>query len=143
FDNPIQTTVVMEKSGLDFSYDYRGGRRENPELIFGSADASDLNAINNWGINSVRLRPLGATNTFDVASADLEFDLNDAITLKGGVHFKAFEFETIEARLSTEGAAIPDMDSPAYATAVAISSIELTEANTALYDAGVGPQGTW
>jgi iron complex outermembrane receptor protein len=143
FDNPIQTTVVMEKSGLDFSYDYRGGRRENPELIFGSADASDLNAIDNWGINSVRLRPLGATNTFDVASADLEFDLNDAITLKGGVHFKAFEFETIEARLSTEGAAIPDMDSPAYATAVAISSIELTEANTALYDAGVGPQGTW
>src|SRR5690606_41140989 len=63
FDNPIQTTVVMEKSGLDFSYDYRGGRRENPELIFGSADASDLNAIDNWGINSVRLRPLGATNT--------------------------------------------------------------------------------
>lgn len=144
FDNPVQTTVVMEKSGLDFSYDYRGSRRENPVLIFGNADASDLNAIEGWGINSVRLRPLGATNTFDVASADLEFDLNDAITLKGGLHFKTFEFETTEARLPTESGVIPDdMDNPAYATAVAISAIELTDANTALYDAGMGPQGTW
>ena len=36
------------------------------------------------------------------------------------------------------------MRSPrAYATAVAISSIEFTDANTSLYDAGIGPQGTW
>lgn len=143
FDNPIQTTIVMEKSGLDFSYDYRGNRRQSPELIFGSDDASDLNAIEGWGINSVRLRPLGATNTFDVASADLEFDVNEAITLKGGLHLKTFEFETTEARLPTEGASIPAMDNPAYATAVAISAIEFTEANTSLYDSGIGPQGTW
>jgi len=143
FDNPIQTTVVMEKTGLDFSYDYRGRNRNNPQLVFGNADASDLNAIDGWGINSVRLRPLGATNTFDVVSADLEFDLNDAVTLKGGVHFKTFEFETTEARLATEGTAIPAETSPAYQTAVAIAGITFTEDNTTLYNAGIGPQGTW
>lgn len=144
FDNPIQTTVVMQKSGLNFSYDYRDGKRENPVLIFGNEDASDLNAMDGWGINSVRLRPLGTTNTFDVASADLEFDLNDAITLKGGVHYKSFEFDTYEARLPTEGTSIPsNPNDPAYATAQAIAGIQLTENNTTLYNAGIGPQGVW
>src|SRR5690606_29802527 len=71
-------------------------------------------------------------------------DLNDVITLKGGVHYKSFEFETYEARLPTEGTTIPGSpEDPAYATAVAISGIGLTEDNTTLYNAGIGPQGVW
>ncbi|MDX3772978.1 TonB-dependent receptor [Chromatiaceae bacterium AAb-1] len=98
FDNPIQTTVVMEKDGIDFSYDYRGAKRDNPDLVFGSGayDADD------WTINSVRLRPLGAENTFDSAALNLEYVLTDNLTLRSGLHYKKFEFMTYESRLTTE-----------------------------------------
>lgn len=131
FDNPIQTTVVMQKSGLDFSYDYRGGFRENPQIIFGDDASADplqqLNAIEGWTANSLRLRPLGANNTFDVAQADLEFDWNENVSFKGGVHLKKFEFETFEARRLSENSA----------------GIVIDAGNTTLYDSGTGPQGTW
>jgi len=124
FDNPIQTTVVMDKSGLDFSYDYRGGKRDNPELLFG-AGAYDANG---WTTSSVRLRPLGAENTFDNAALNLEYVLNDSLTLRGGLHYKKFEFETREARrLSGENA----------------GGVVMTPDLIMNYDAGVGSQNTW
>ncbi|MDP5137989.1 TonB-dependent receptor [Rheinheimera baltica] len=99
FDNPIQTTIVMEKTGVDFSYDYRGAKRQSPEIIYGaSAYVAD-----DWTINSVRLRPLGAENTFDNAAVNLEYVLNDNLTLHSGLHYKKFQFETREARLAKEG----------------------------------------
>lgn len=122
FDNPIQTTVVMEKAGLDFSYDYRGSKRDNPELIFG-AGAYDPNG---WATNSVRLRPLGAENTFDSAAINLEYMLSDYLTLRGGLHYKNFEFETFEARRQSENAA----------------GVEMTPDLIMNYSAGVGAS-TW
>ncbi len=131
FDNPVQTTVVMEKSGLDFSYDYRGDRRENPYLFFGDSGSSDplaqLNSVQGWATNSVRLRPLGATNKFDVIQADIEFDLNDSITLKGGIHSKAFDFETFEARRDAENT----------------GGVVIDANNTMAFSPGVGPQSVW
>lgn len=131
FDNPVQTTVVMEKSGLDFSYDYRGDRRENPYLTFGDTGSSDplaqLNSVQGWATNSVRLRPLSATNKFDVIQADIEFDLNDSITLKGGIHFKAFDFETFEARRDAEN----------------VGGVVIDANNTMAFSPGVGPQSDW
>ncbi|PKM21127.1 MAG: TonB-dependent receptor [Gammaproteobacteria bacterium HGW-Gammaproteobacteria-15] len=127
FDNPIQTTVVMQKGGLDFSYDYRGSKRDNPELLFG-AGAYDANG---WTINSLRMRPLGAENTFDNAGLNLEYVLNDSLTLRGGFHYKKFEFETREARLGSENglAGTPGLAMP-------------TDLITS-YDAGIGSQGSW
>ncbi len=123
FDNPVQTTVVMEKSGVDFSYDYRGGKRENPELIFGQEVFDKAG----WATNSVRLRPLGAENTFDNAAFNLEYTLTDHLTLRSGLHYKKFEFETYEARRATENAA----------------GVVLTPDLIMEYNAGVGPQSTW
>lgn len=123
FDNPIQTTIVMEKTGVDFSYDYRGAKRESPELLFGS----EVYDAAGWSTNSVRLRPLGAENTFDTAAVNLQYVLTDNLTLNSGLHYKKFEFETYEARRAREDAAgvvmSPDL----------ISS----------YDAGLGSQGAW
>lgn len=99
FDNPVQTTIVGQKDGLTFAYDYSGGNRENPLLTFDNA----VGDVSGWATNSVRLRPLGAENTFDSASFDIAFDLNDSLTLKGGVLYKQFDFETVEARRSSEG----------------------------------------
>lgn len=131
FDNPVQTTVVMQKSGLNFSYDYRGDRRENPYLTFGDSGSSDplaqLNSVQGWATNSVRLRPLGATNKFDVIQADIEFDLNDSITLKGGIHSKAFDFETFEARRDAENT----------------GGVVIDANNTMAFSPGVGPQSVW
>ena len=123
FDNPIQTTVVMEKGGQTFSYDYRGSKRGNPELLFG-AGVFDPNG---WTTNSVRLRPLGAENTFDNAGINLEYILTDALTLRSGLHYKKFEFETREARRQNENAA-----------GVVMSPDLITQ-----YSAGVGPYANW
>lgn len=101
FDNPVQTTLVMEKTGVDFAYDYRGGARQNPILTFGSGVFQPTG----WTSNSVRLRPLGAENQFDSAEISLVWTINDTWTLKGGVHQKDFSFETYEARRQTENGA--------------------------------------
>lgn len=123
FDNPIQTTVVMQKGGQNFSYDYRGNKRGNPELLFG-AGVFDPNG---WTTNSVRLRPLGAENTFDNAGINIEYILTDALTLRSGLHYKKFEFETREARRQNENAA-----------GVVMSPDLITQ-----YSAGVGPYANW
>ena len=123
FDNPIQTTVVMEKGGQNFSYDYRGNKRDNPELLFG-AGVFDPSG---WSTNSVRLRPLGAENTFDNAALNLEYILTDALTLRSGLHYKKFQFETREARRTSENAA-----------GVVMSPDLITQ-----YKAGVGPYANW
>lgn len=123
FDNPIQTTVVMQKGGQNFSYDYRGSKRGNPELLFG-AGVFDPNG---WTTNSVRLRPLGAENTFDNAAVNVEYILTDALTLRSGLHYKKFEFETREARRQNENAA-----------GVVMSPDLIRQ-----YSAGVGPYANW
>ncbi len=99
FDNPVQTTIVAQKDGLDFAYDYSGSNRESPVLTFDDA----VSDVEGWDTNSVRLRPLGAENTFDSGEIDLAFDLNNSITLKGGVNYKNYEFVTYEARRASEG----------------------------------------
>ena len=101
FDNPIQTTLVMEKTGVDFSYDYRGAYRDDPLLTFGDA----IRQTSGWTSNSVRLRPLGAENSFDTAELNLSWLVNDVWTLKTGVHYKKFSFDTYEGRRSTENGA--------------------------------------
>ena len=101
FDNPVQTTLVMEKTGAQFSYDYRGAYRQSPLLTFGDSVYDTAG----WTSNSVRLRPLGAENSFDSAEVNLSYALNDVFTLKTGLHQKSFAFETFEARRQTENGA--------------------------------------
>lgn len=101
FDNPIQTTIVAQKDEVNFAYDYSGSKRQNPLLTFGS----EVSVLSGWSTNSVRLRPLSATNSYDSALVNLEYDLNDSLQLKGGLSYKNFEFETTAARRDAEDAA--------------------------------------
>lgn len=101
FDNPVQTTLVAEKRGVKFAYDYRGGNRESPALTYGAGVFDPTG----WTSNSVRLRPLGAENSFDTAELNFTYLLTDNITLKAGLHYKDFSFETYEARRQTENGA--------------------------------------
>jgi iron complex outermembrane receptor protein len=101
FENPVQTTLVAEKRGVEFAYDYRGGNRESPALTYGAGVFDPTG----WTSNSVRLRPLGAENTFDTAELNFTYLLTDNITLKAGLHYKDFSFETSEARRQAENGA--------------------------------------
>jgi TonB-dependent receptor len=123
FDNPVQTTLVMEKTGTSFSYDYRGAARDNPILTFGDSVFNPAG----WTSNSVRLRPLGAENSFDTAELNVSWALNDVMTLKSGVHYKKFSFDTYEARRQTENGA----------------GIVYTPDLIATYNSGLGPNPNW
>src|SRR5690606_4293842 len=63
------------------------------------------------------------------AELNLEYDLNDAIMLKTGLHYKKFEFETFGARISSEGGAAGAIStSPEYIMS---------------YDSGLGVDPVW
>ena len=123
FDNPVQTTLVMEKTGAAFSYDYRDGARQSPILSFGDS----IFQPTGWTSNSVRLRPLGAENQFDSAELNLTWTVNDVWTLKGGLHQKDFSFESFEARRQTENGA----------------GIVYTPDLIKTYNSGLGPNPNW
>ncbi|HEY7886221.1 MAG TPA: TonB-dependent receptor, partial [Cellvibrionaceae bacterium] len=66
FENPIQTTIIARKRGIDFSYDYTGSNREDPVLTFGN----QVGDVNGWENGGIRLRPITTDNTFDSGSID-------------------------------------------------------------------------
>jgi TonB-dependent receptor len=102
FDNPIQTTVTLDRVDADgVVWDYRNNDRL-PLIDYGF----DVNDPANWtfanGLSEIRLRPQQADNTFDSAEFNLAFDFNDVWTFKGGMLWKQYEFETSEARRASE-----------------------------------------
>ncbi len=94
-DNPTQTTILWDANNIPlFSYDYRADNRL-PVFNYGTTDVTNP-AI--WTLSQIRLRPQTATNTYSTAYGDLEFDLNEWVTLSGGLNWKRFEFATTELR---------------------------------------------
>lgn len=92
FDNPVSTIVTFDRANTNgFSYDFRS---RMPEINFGF----DLTNPANWamtnGTSEVRIRPNSVENTFTTAKAFYEWDLNDNITLKGGVDYRKFGFHS-------------------------------------------------
>ncbi|QYF85649.1 TonB-dependent receptor [Brevundimonas sp. PAMC22021] len=103
FDNPIQTTVILNRENTDgYSYDYRPNR-DAPLISYGY-DVTDPLAYNFGAARSeIRLRPQGVTNTIKTAQLDAGFDLNDALTLKAGVNLKRYEFDSWALARVNEG----------------------------------------
>jgi iron complex outermembrane receptor protein len=100
YDNPIQTTLIAQKQGVDFSYDYSGSNRTNPLLTWGA----EIEDVNGWATNSVRMRPMTTTNSFDSVQFTFTNDLADGLSLEYGLSYKKFEFDTVGYRLRSEGA---------------------------------------
>lgn len=99
YDNPVQTTLIAEKSGLDFGYDYSGSYRTNALLKFDP----EVENLNGWTTNSVRMRPMATENAYDVFQLDLENDLTEGLSVQYGVSYKKFDFDTLGYRLKSEG----------------------------------------
>lgn len=121
FDNPLQNTAIMRADGMDFSYDFRNGKKGN--FVF-DADAYTPDV---WTLTEMRQRPQASVNEFQNVLADVEYTINDALTLKAGLNFKQFEFSTIERRLASEAA-------PA---GVNLSDYLIS------YNSGLGTGGAW
>ena len=96
-DNPKQTTLLFDALNVDgYVYDFRKDDRL-PLISYG---ALDVTAPASWRLTQIRLRPQTADNSFNTFEGNLEYEFSPALTLKGGLQFKQYEFETTELRRS-------------------------------------------
>jgi iron complex outermembrane recepter protein len=94
FDNPVQATILFTNwDAPGFTYDYRQNDR-TPAIDWGF----DVSDPSNFLLTETRDRPNRVDNTYETAQFNAEFDLNDSITLRGGINAKRYEFDTYEAR---------------------------------------------
>ncbi|WP_313140994.1 TonB-dependent receptor [Stenotrophomonas sp.] len=99
-ENPVQTTIIMDKYDVDgYSYDYRGNSRA-PIINYGI----DPTNPNGWELAEIRLRPQYVDNDFDTAEVNFNWNLSPGFRLKGGVLAKDYTFSTLELRRTSEGA---------------------------------------
>ncbi|WP_368564346.1 TonB-dependent receptor [Pseudoxanthomonas sp. UTMC 1351] len=98
-ENPIQTTIIMDKLNVDnYSYDYRGNPYA-PVINYGIDPTSGTG----WTLAEIRIRPQWVKNDFDTAQLDFNWNISPGFRLKGGVQAKDYEFATKEWRRRTEG----------------------------------------
>lgn len=96
-DNPIQTTLLFDRTDIDgYVYDFRNDDRL-PLITYGGIDVTDPST---WTLSQIRLRPQTATNTYATFDFDVAYDFSDRLTLRTGMQYKEYEFETTEKRRS-------------------------------------------
>jgi len=116
-ENPIQTTIIMDKLNVDgYSYDYRGDSRF-PVFNYG-IDPTDPNG---WTLAEIRLRPQYVDNDYDIGDLDFTWNMASSFTLKGGVQYKDYTFKTRELRRASE------VTVPAFSTGNKIVPADFTE----------------
>lgn len=94
FSNPVQTTILFTNfDSPGFSYDYRQNSR-TPTINWGF----DVSDPTNYQLTETRDRPNYVDNTYSTAQFNAEFDLNETITLRGGLNWKSYEFDSWEGR---------------------------------------------
>ena len=132
-ENPIQTTIIMDKLNVDnYSYDYRGNPY-SPVIDYG-IDPTDPNG---WTLAEIRIRPQYVENDFDVAQLDFNWNISPGFRLKGGLQAKDYSFSTRELRRTTEGLT----GVPMFTDGTRIVPTDLTEQASL---SGVnGSPGTW
>ncbi|WP_250461508.1 TonB-dependent receptor [Microbulbifer litoralis] len=94
FSNPMQTTAIVDAINVQNEFTY------NATTSGGTIDFADFDTSNpeNFDFVELRHRPNTVDNTFDTVAFNLEFDLNDTMSLKGGFSSKSFEFDVEENR---------------------------------------------
>jgi iron complex outermembrane receptor protein len=94
FSNPVQSTILFTNfDAPGFSYDYRGNSR-TPLIEWGF----DVNDPTNYLLTETRDRPNYVDNSYNTAQFNAEFDFSDTITLRAGLNWKSYEFDSWEAR---------------------------------------------
>lgn len=116
-ENPVQTTIIMDKYDVDnYSYDYRGNSRF-PTLNYGIDPTNPAG----WELAEIRLRPQYVDNDFDTGQLDFNWNISPGFRLKGGVLAKDYTFKTTELRRASELAV------PNFADGTKIVPVDMTE----------------
>ena len=115
FDNPVQTTTTLDAINVNgYTMDFRGNDRlpvlsypfdvtkaDGALKLVGvplAASGTQPSTVTNTTTSEIRIRPQGATNRNDLATVDLAWEAAEGLTVKGGVDFKRYTFDTFEFR---------------------------------------------
>lgn len=99
YDNPVQTTLIMDKLNADgYTWDYRKNSRL-PSFNYGTANVMDPNG---WTLAEIRLRPQWVENKFDNAQLDFDWNISAGFGLKFGANYKDYTYTSREWRRSSE-----------------------------------------
>lgn len=89
-DIPVETTIVFDdRDAQGYSYDYTDMKR--PRLTFGTSVTDP--AV--FQLAEIRDRPSEIVNQFKTAQLRTEWDVTDGFTVKAGVMWRRFEFDTV------------------------------------------------
>ena len=99
-DNPVQTTIMMDKLDVQgYSYDYRGSMTK-PVFNYGVSPTDP----NGWTLSTIRMRQNQVSNAFDIGELDFSWVFSSAFTLTGGIQAKNYGFASSESRRGSETA---------------------------------------
>ncbi|HEX8402812.1 MAG TPA: TonB-dependent receptor [Allosphingosinicella sp.] len=120
FRNPIQTTVALDVANIQgYSYDFREDSRA-PTFSYGNLDVA--NPLR-YTLGEIRLRPQFVDNDFRVARGELAFEVSQQLTLKGGVDYKKYGFDSRELRRASE-TQVPALTSAQLAALTTLYAID-------------------
>ena len=98
FENPIQTTIALDAANIQgYSFDFSDGRF--PTFDYGNLDVTDPAR---FILGEIRLRPQFVDNDFTVFRGEASYDVTPEITLKGGIDWKKYTFDSKEYRRANE-----------------------------------------
>ena len=114
FRNPVQTTTTLDALNVNgYTIDFRqsdrlpvisypfDASRAGVLTLVGvpvAASGTQPTTVANTTTSEIRIRPQGSDNKIDVAHAELAWEMNPAMTLKGGPDYKKFQHSTFEFR---------------------------------------------
>ena len=138
FRNPVQTTTTLDALNVNgYAIDFRGNSRlpaitypfdvtqaGGPLSIIGvpvATTGTQAATIPNTTSSEIRIRPQGANNVNDVAQLNAEWEaIPDKLTIKGGLDYKQYKFDTYEFRRVNQNDTI--FAPPAGSTSASLST---------------------
>jgi TonB-dependent receptor len=89
-DTPYNFSFAYDANDVDgYTYDFRNGQDRMPYLVHGI----NMTDPSLWTLTEARRRESSIVNSYDTGKFSLEYDLSDALTLKGGALVKKFEVD--------------------------------------------------
>lgn len=141
--NPQQTTISLERHDVDgYSYDYSNPNLPAFNYGFDVTDPNNFTFTSSTALGDasiIRLRPNKTLNSYETGRIDLAWDVNDAVTVSGGISQKEFGFDVKENRKASEGV------TAATLSALAANGYTLADYTTTITGFGNGmdlPAGT-
>lgn len=139
--NPIQTNITYDYNGglgtasggtyngvIGFVYDFSGGYDKMPGLYWGSAANADgsVTSTTSWFLSQLRERQEYVFNSYRTGSADISYQIADALKVETGTDYKDYGYHTINTARSNGTTANQDYTIPTQIRAADIKEYTTT-----------------